>query len=92
LRGKSATDADEGGTGKAGKGGGAGKAMLGTALDSLDLGRFGSIVLLLAIRMFAGKEDTGAFCAPEPDVCGRLLSMDIFGLGPNFTLGLLYCA
>jgi hypothetical protein len=92
--GKSAIADMEGGTGNAGMGGGAGKAMLGTRLDSLDFGRFGSIVFLLAIRMFAGKEETGrdAFCAPGPDVCGRFASIDTFGRGPNFTFGLLYCA
>jgi hypothetical protein len=82
----------EGGTGNAGMGGGAGKAMLGTALESLDFGRLGSIVFLLAIRMFAGNVDTGraAFWVPGPDVCGRLPSIDTFGRGPSFTLGLLY--
>jgi hypothetical protein len=70
LGARSATADMAGGVGKAGIGGGAGKAILGTTLDSLDLGRFGSIFVFLAIRIFAGKDDTGlaVFCAPVPDV------------------------
>jgi hypothetical protein len=69
--------------------------MDGKALESRDFGRFGSSVLRFADRRPGGKEDTGlaaAWADPLPEVCGRLMSNDAFGLGPNFTLGLLYCA
>ena len=75
-------------------GGGGGTAMLGTVLASLDFGRLGSTGFRLEARSPAGREETAlaASWVPWPAVLGRLMSRDGLGLGPSFTLGLLYCA
>lgn len=68
--------------------------MLGTMLESLDFGRFGSMVFLFATRKPAGKEEMGldTLNSPLPEVFGRFESSDGLGLGPNLTFGLLYLA